>query len=262
MISQEKNVREALKSRSTCRKFSSTAVEQEKISLLVDAALQSPTAMNAQELRFRFVKGKEKIKRLGRIFEKYYLTHGDEGYAKRLSDRGGEYFYGAGLLVLMSAPKNAYTLSKEEATQKNLALLDESQEKNVQKIFNDNYLLQDAPEQSNFSLSCKRVFPSKEQLEKDTRRSAMYLPSYAKIDAGIAAQSLALAAESLGLSSCILGSPLLAFQETWEEQKNLQELLFLKDEEEVLLLLALGYPEEETKKLPHQTERTQVFFIE
>lgn len=246
----EKTVTQALKERYACRKFSDAPIEQEKLEALVQAAEQSPTALNAQELRFRFVINQEKLKCLGKFFEKYYLKHGDPAYAERLKARGGLYFYNAPAIVLISASKKGY-----DQNTYNLATLKEQQEVNapIPLDIEGNY--------QNLHLTRTQIRPTQETHGQDSRRNILFDPSYNALDAGIAVQSLALAADSLGLASCILGSPLLPFQVEWEDKEKLYKSFFLEDEEEVVVALLVGYSGETEKKAPHTSERTQIYFI-
>jgi len=64
--------------------------------------------------------------------------------------------------------------------------------------------------------------------------------SYAPIDCGIAAQTLALAAQSMGLGSVILGMPRDAF--TGREGKALEKLLRFPEGYSFVIAVAIGYP--------------------
>ena len=67
------------------------------------------------------------------------------------------------------------------------------------------------------------------------------------IDAGIAIQTLAIAAQSMGLSSVILGMPRLAFQH--DDPENCRDLLKLEADEKFCIAIAIGYAD--TSKAPH-----------
>lgn len=71
---------------------------------------------------------------------------------------------------------------------------------------------------------------------------------FVEIDAGIAVQTLALAAQSMGLSSVILGMPRLAFQRG--DADNCRKLLALEDDEEFCIAIAIGHAA--TSKEPHE----------
>ena len=55
-------------------------------------------------------------------------------------------------------------------------------------------------------------------------------------DVGIFAAHIVLAAQSLGVGSCIIG---------WRNEKTLQRVLGLKDKQCIPLVIALGYPAED-----------------
>lgn len=58
------NFNELAKSRFSCRKFDSKTVEQEKIDIILDTALNAPTAVNKQPQRILVLTDKEKLERL------------------------------------------------------------------------------------------------------------------------------------------------------------------------------------------------------
>lgn len=68
---------------------------------------------------------------------------------------------------------------------------------------------------------------------------------FSKIDAGIAVENMVLAAEELGLGTCIIG----CLYKIFEEDEKLNELLKFKEGDEHLICLAIGYSEDD--KLPH-----------
>ncbi len=70
---------------------------------------------------------------------------------------------------------------------------------------------------------------------------------WADLDAGIAVQTLALAAQSMGLSSVILGMPRLAFQK--DDPDNCRDLLSLEEDERFCVAIAIGRAAAE--KTPH-----------
>ncbi len=72
--------------------------------------------------------------------------------------------------------------------------------------------------------------------------------AWTDVDAGIAVQTLAIAAQSLGLSSVILGMPRLAFKP--EDPDNCRSLLGLEDDERFSIAIALGRAA--APKAPHK----------
>lgn len=77
---------------------------------------------------------------------------------------------------------------------------------------------------------------------------------YSDLNAGIVAQSLCLASEHLGLSSCIIGMVAPAFDET--NPKNLKSRLDMEENEYFCVSVAVGYAN--SKKLPHDFDRNQI----
>lgn len=60
------------------------------------------------------------------------------------------------------------------------------------------------------------------------------------VDASLAAMSFELAIETLGLASCSINWPAIR-----RKEKQLEELLSLNPDEEAILFIAVGYPDEE-----------------
>ncbi|NLM19276.1 MAG: nitroreductase family protein [Clostridiaceae bacterium] len=77
---------------------------------------------------------------------------------------------------------------------------------------------------------------------------------YSDLNAGIVAQSLCLASESLGLASCIIGMAAPAFAEN--NPNNLKNRLDMEEDERFCIAIAIGYAN--SKKLPHELNRNQI----
>ncbi|HZK29075.1 MAG TPA: nitroreductase family protein, partial [Clostridia bacterium] len=71
--------------------------------------------------------------------------------------------------------------------------------------------------------------------------------SWTDIDAGIAIQTLAIAAQSMELSSVILGMPRLAFKA--DDPDNCRDLLRMEEDERFSVAIAIGHAA--TSKEPH-----------
>ncbi|NLA71786.1 MAG: nitroreductase family protein [Clostridiaceae bacterium] len=71
--------------------------------------------------------------------------------------------------------------------------------------------------------------------------------SWSDLDAGIAVQTLAIAAQSMGLSSVILGMPRLAFKA--DDPDNCRELMRMEEDERFCVAIAIGHAA--TTKKPH-----------
>ncbi len=63
--------------------------------------------------------------------------------------------------------------------------------------------------------------------------------AWADLDAGIAVQTLAIAAQSMGLSSVILGMPRLAFKE--DDPANCRQALGFREDERFCVAIAIGH---------------------
>lgn len=163
-------IRNIMQRRST-RKFLPDAITEEQIRVLEDAALAAPTGMNRRELRFTFIRDKEKIEEINRTcYETMMTRESDKAKIERLKERRAtSVFYGAPLVILISGKKTGWE----------------------------------------------------------------------KVDAGIAVQNLTLAAESLGLGSCIVGMIRNVFDE--ENPLNLNKEYSFVDGEEFYLSVAIGH---------------------
>lgn len=81
--------------------------------------------------------------------------------------------------------------------------------------------------------------------------------SFAEIDCGIAACQIALAAQSLGLGSVILGLPRLAFM--GGQQQDLEKALQFPEGHHFVIAIALGIPTDE--KVAHELRPEQVSYL-
>lgn len=81
--------------------------------------------------------------------------------------------------------------------------------------------------------------------------------NYDRVDAGIAVQSVCLAATSMNLNSCIIAMTAPAFNKDYEG--NVRELLGMGDDEEFMIAVAVGHSDEE--KEPHEFNADAVIEI-
>lgn len=84
-----------------------------------------------------------------------------------------------------------------------------------------------------------------ELLMKDTKRVEMI--SGELISVSMACQNIQLMAHSLGLGTCILTGPLVAYE-------NIKELLKLSDMHEICCFIAAGYPKDEPSFTPRRKD--------
>lgn len=98
-------VSQALKQRSSCRDFKSTKLNEQEIQALKDAALASPTALNAQDLKINVVQDQNLLKEISdQCFSMF-----DSATQKRMKERGASsIFYNAPLVFILSSPSEDY----------------------------------------------------------------------------------------------------------------------------------------------------------
>lgn len=186
-----KDVLSAQQDRFSTRKFQERPLSRFEIETLETAALNAPTAMNRQELRFSFIQNREI---LDQINQKVYACQeaqdpgAYQAFVQRMAERGTEdVLYGAPLLVVITGN----------------------------------------PDQ------------------------------YSSINAGIAVQNLALAAEALGLGSCIIGMIRDCFQP--QEADNLLPLVGAEPGKVFHISIAIGY--KDTSKEPHDYDYAHVLHL-
>lgn len=81
---------------------------------------------------------------------------------------------------------------------------------------------------------------------------------YSKIDAGIAVENLAIAAQSLGLASCIIGLVGVAF--SGSQKAAMAKLAGLPDDREFAISIAIGHPD--TNKDAHEQQPDHIVWID
>ncbi|MFZ2456260.1 MAG: nitroreductase family protein [Candidatus Altiarchaeia archaeon] len=162
---------DAIYARRSIRRFLDKPVPREQIKKLLSAAVMSPSAMNRQPWKFVVIENKEKIKELSRHVKKQM---GLLGYGLRFTEivksKDDTVFYGAPLLILVSAEKN---------------------------------------------------------------------DQWSRINCGILAQTLFLAAHSLGLGSCYIG-----FANSLNGDASVLADLSIPKDHEIIGALIFGYPSE------------------
>lgn len=87
--------------------------------------------------------------------------------------------------------------------------------------------------------------------------ASMEARRFAEIDSGIAVQTLALAAQSMGLGSVILGLPRMAFMD--DDAASLRTALQFPEDYDFCIAIAIGNPA--TTKDPHPVEPNRVTII-
>lgn len=81
--------------------------------------------------------------------------------------------------------------------------------------------------------------------------------SYSPIDCGIAVQTIALAAESMGLGSVIIGMARLAFES--DEGPKLEKALAFPEGHRFVIAICVGYPDDD--KPAHEMNRDKISLI-
>ncbi len=176
-----KDVLSAQQNRFSTRKFQDKPLSNFELETLQTAALNAPTAMNRQELRFSFIQNQDILSQINQKVYQDMEERAPEAYRdflKRMAERGTDsVFYGAPLVVMITG----------------------------------------TPDQ------------------------------YSAVNAGIAVQNLALAAESLDLGSCIIGMTRVCFQP--QDEDNLLDLIGAEKDNVFHISIAIGY--KDTEKEPH-----------
>lgn len=166
-------VTDAIKTRSSTRGYTSQPLTEAELDALLQAGLQSPTAINRQEIHFTVLRGDHPL--LGEIGEEMNRLRGSSGQPHN-------FYYEAPTVILLSA-------------------------------------------------------------ERSFRWSA--------VDAGIAVQSMALAAESLGLGSVIIGCIYDALH--GEKQGDFEKALGFPETHEFQIAIAVGH--KAVEKEPHSYDK-------
>ncbi|HVU00302.1 MAG TPA: nitroreductase family protein [Polyangiaceae bacterium] len=101
------NVIEAIHARRAVRSYSPRAVEEREISSLLGAAVQAPSAMNAQPWSFVVVQDRARLKRYSDRAKSLLLSSAGDGKTRRyegmLRDENFNVFYDAGTLIVICA---------------------------------------------------------------------------------------------------------------------------------------------------------------
>jgi nitroreductase len=175
----ENAVMKAIKERRSIRKYEDKPVPKEVVDELLSAAMMSPSAMNRQPWEFIVVTDRKMIRELSdRVKKQAGIIGYAAKYAERFTSREDLIFYGAPLVVIVTAPKNY---------------------------------------------------------------------EWAGLDCGILAQTMFLAAYSLGLGSCFIG-----FARMLNKDAEAFKMLGIPADREILAPLIFGYAAE--KKEPHEAK--------
>lgn len=179
----------AILSRRSNRGFTEKALSEEQMMTLKACALASPTAMNMQSWHFSFITKSELLHEVEAETCRVIESGENEELKERMKTRRYTVFYGAPLVVFISASPKA---------------------------------------------------------------------RWGEIEAGIASENLALAAQGLGLGSVIIGLCENAF--LGENRKTLENACGFPEEHEFKVAIAIGYPN--VSKEAHPVGENKISIIE
>lgn len=122
------NVREAIYGRRAVRDFTAEPVEEEQLRQLFDAAIQAPSAINQQPWLFTVVRNKELLARISNEAKAHLLKTSPAALAAHhfhniLADPEFDIFYGAPVLIVISAPANPWVVEDCALAAENLMLM-------------------------------------------------------------------------------------------------------------------------------------------
>lgn len=121
------NVREAIYGRRAVREFTAKPVDEELLRQLIDAAIQAPSAVNQQPWLFTVVRNKELLARISSEAKSHMLKTSPAALASHhflpaLSDPKFDIFYGAPVLIVISAAAGPWTIEDCALAAENLML--------------------------------------------------------------------------------------------------------------------------------------------
>ena len=94
--------------RFSCRDFESTALTDEQIAILTDAALASPSALNLQPWQVIMITDKKLIDEMGEEAINIFRESEDQTAYNRIMERGGIAFYNAPCMMMVPAAKSEW----------------------------------------------------------------------------------------------------------------------------------------------------------
>ena len=112
------DVLKTISERFTCRDFTNDAVLDEHLGKLVDAALASPSALNAQPWHIIVVTKKSLIKEM----DEYAMSDKNSPYYERIMERGGKMFYNAPCAIIIAINDSTHAPLDAGIVSQNIAL--------------------------------------------------------------------------------------------------------------------------------------------
>jgi len=123
------DVREAIFGRRAVRDFTTAPVDESALRELVDAAIQAPSAVNQQPWLFTIVRNKELLSRISSEAKSHMLKTSPAALASHhfhflpiLNDPKFDIFYGAPVLIVISAPAGPWAIEDCSLAAENLML--------------------------------------------------------------------------------------------------------------------------------------------
>ena len=121
------DVREAIYGRRAVREFTTEPVEEAELRRLVDVAIQAPSAVNQQPWLFTTVSDKELLVRVSNEAKAHMLRTSPAALASHhflhiLNDQKFDIFYGAPVLVVISAAAGPWAIENCSLAAENLLL--------------------------------------------------------------------------------------------------------------------------------------------
>ena len=121
------DIREAIYGRRAVREFTAEPVEEAALRLLIDAAIQAPSAVNQQPWLFTIVSDKELLTRISDEAKAHMLRTSPAALASHhflqiLNDPKFDIFYGAPVLIVISAAASPWAIGDCALAAENLML--------------------------------------------------------------------------------------------------------------------------------------------
>ena len=178
-----------ISSRRSHRAYADTPLTQEQLDALLQAAVESPSAVNRQPWHFTVVRNQALLDEMNRAVWEQMIKRQPDKRSPRFLDTNFHVFYHAPTVIFISGmPDNPYT----------------------------------------------------------------------PIDGGIAVENIALAAESLGLGSVILGMPRDAF--AGDKAEDFRKALHFPEGWDFVIAIAVGVPTD--TKEPHAVKNDRISFVD
>ena len=185
----DNQVLSVISSRRSHRAYENTPLTQVQLDALIQAALESPSAVNRQPWHFTVVRNQELLDQMNRAVREQVMKRNPDQRSPRFADEDFHVFYHAPTVIFLAGmPDNPYT----------------------------------------------------------------------HIDCGIAVENIALAAESLGLGSVILGMPREAF--AGDQAEDFRRALQFPAGWDFAIAIALGVPAD--TKNAHPVGENKVSFVD